>query len=125
MEINLPKINIIITEDSVRVSSINILDRKNMKGIANIWVGPIKISGFKIFENKNTEEEKDNLFIMPPSYRSATDFCDSFYTKHKDLWDLIEERILQRYQELIEKDKPKTQNNIENNEIPIIEENPK
>ena len=90
------------------------------KGIATIIFGPISINGFKILENNDLHKGATQYWVAPPAYRTKKGkFQSVFWITDKDLWQKIQEKVLQEYNNVLEK-KPDLKNGLDG--IPIIEE---
>jgi len=116
MLVDIPKeLKIEITTGNVRVN-LKVLDEEKDKAIATVWLGCIKLGGFRLRESEHPTED-NNLWVAVPAYRSRSGkFHKIFWTDNKELWQLIQDKIFEAYYQALEKIQAKS------NEIPVVEE---
>ncbi|MFA6189911.1 MAG: septation protein SpoVG family protein [Candidatus Staskawiczbacteria bacterium] len=90
------------------------------RAIATIKFGSFSISGFRILENNEAHKSDTLYWVAPPAYRTKKGkFQSIFWLADKDLWQKIQEKIIEEYLILLDK-KPELRNGLDG--IPIIEE---
>jgi len=89
------------------------------RAIATIKIGPISISGIRVLENDEAHKASAPLWVAPPSYRTKSGKFHSILWTEIELWQKIQEKVLEAYNKLLE-EKPDLRINL--GEIPVIEE---
>lgn len=115
MLVDIPKeLRIEITPDNIRVN-LKVLNEEKDRAIATLWLGPIKLGGFRLMESEHPTEDS-NLWVAVPAYRSRSGkFHKIFWTDNKELWQLIQDKIFETYYQTLKKIQTKS------DEIPVIE----
>ncbi len=94
-------------ESKFLVSNIDINDLKfhvkcvemqKLKAIVSIDFGDFTIKGFRVNFSNYKNEDGDELWITPPCYRDGNNrYHPIFYIPNKDLWGLLQKKIVKEY----------------------------
>lgn len=77
-------------------------ETKKELAIFTVSLGPIKVKGFRIRPSEHSNKHGENLWIVPPSYRSKKGtYHPIFFSEDKALWEIIEEKIYEEYNRLL------------------------
>lgn len=84
--------------------AIKIIENQKMKAIIALDFGDFKVKGFRIRESEYENQRGEKLWLTPPSYvDSGGRYHPIFYTPNKELWQKIENKILDEYHKENEK----------------------
>ena len=78
--------------------NVKIIESQKLKAIVGLDFGDFKIKGFRVNISDYENARGEKLWVTPPSYRDGNGrYHPIFYAPNKELWELIQFRILDEY----------------------------
>ena len=79
------------------VIKIKILQDKKTKAIISLDFGDFVIKGFRVTESQFENKQGEKLWLIPPSYQSGGRYHTMFFMPNKQIWEELQERIMNEY----------------------------
>ena len=86
-----------INLDEIQVK-IKFVEQKKLKAIITLDFGDFVIKGFRVMESEYKNESGDNLWLLPPSYKSGFGkYHPMFFMPDKEQWKELEKFLWDEY----------------------------